>query len=128
MLTDRLESVQRFVVKLRTKHWSDSSPQLLSSLNWPSLLSYQAEKAQLCRRIIRSKSIIQPHSYCPILTPVSITHVQFQFRLHAPPLFCLPFLCQLASYGIAFLTLWSSSPESPRSFKAALLQLPSLSN
>ena len=93
MLTDRLEAVQRFAAKLCSKRWSDSPSQLLSSLNWPSLRTHRIrQKAQLCARIIKNASIIQPHSYfhphpnrnprihhsCPVLVPFARTS-SFQF-------------------------------------------------
>ena len=129
-LTDRLKSVQRLAAKLCSKCWSDSSPQILSSLKLPSLRSHRIrQKAQLCRRIIRNESIIQPHSYfhplsnpnprihhsCPVSVPFSRT-TSFQ-----------------SSFFVSACQPWNSLPDSvvtltsARSFKAALLQLPSLS-
>ena len=58
-LTNSLESVQSLAARRCCKCRSVPSSSLIASLNWPSLQSrHQRQKAQLCRRIICSESII----------------------------------------------------------------------
>ena len=120
-----------FAAKLCTKRWSDSSPQLHSSLSWPSLHTHRIrQKAQLCRRIIRNESIIQPHSYFhPLPNPNP--------HIHQSCPVSVPFACTTSfqsSFSMSACQLWNSVPDSvvtltsARSFKATLLQVPSLSN
>ena len=113
ILSDKLESVQRFAAKLCTKRWSDSPTSLISALNWPTLHSRcSRQKVLLCRRIIKNESIISPSPYFSpllIIIPGLITLIQFMFHLLGLPLINLHILCLYVICGTAFLRTWSAS-------------------
>ena len=86
-LAEKLESVQRFAAKLYTKHWSDSPPTLITTLNWPTLCSHRSrQKALLCRCIIKNESII------PLSSSFS-PPAHLNSHIHHPYSVCVPF-CQ----------------------------------
>ena len=129
-LSNKLESIQGFAAKLCTKRWSVPSTLVTSDLNWPTIRSRRSrQKVLLCRRIIRNESIISPSSYfSPPPHPNPRTHLPH--TVHAPFARTTSFQ---SSFFVSVCNLWNSLPEevvslpSSRSFKAALLQLPSFS-
>ena len=128
-LINSLESVQGFAAKMCTKTWSARSSQLFSSLHWPSLRSRRNRlKAQLSRRIIRNDSILPSSLYHP-------AHHRNPRTSNSMPV-SVPFArttCFKSSFFVSSCRIWNSLPDnvisltSPRSFKAALLQLPAFS-
>lgn len=67
---NQLESVQRFAARLCTKQWQGSCSQLLSQLKWPPLYTRRSrQKVILCRRILRSESIIPSSHFTPLVNP-----------------------------------------------------------
>ena len=125
-----VESIQGFAAKLCTKQWSVPSTLVTSDLNWPTLRSRRSrQKVLLCRCIIRNESIISPSSYfSPPPHPNPRTHLPH--TVHAPFARINSFQ---SSFFVSVCNLWNSLPEEvvslpySRSFKAALLQLPSFS-
>ena len=120
-------NTQKFAAKLCTKRWSDSPTSLITTLNWPSLCARRSrQKAQLCRRIIKNESIIPPSPY---FSPPAFRNTRTQHAHVVRVPFARTTSFQ-SSFFISACHLWNRLPEhiislpSSRSFKAALLKLP----